>query len=204
MALLFSLLMVIGAMSIIYLVRWINANTANNVTVRNIETITLSPPPPPPPAMEQQPLEAPVITITQPGAGAQMKIALITPELAIDQKPLDTSVQVSKINWNQSLEIDWQAFDLNQLDGLPHLLSKVKFNIPKQIKRLGINSFDIALDVIIDEQGKVTLLNINTNPYPSFSAEITRFVKRSKFSIPTKNGSAVKARFIWTIAVGIK
>ena len=51
----------------------------------------------------------------------------------------------------------------------------------------------------IDEQGKLTLLNILENPYPELRPEIERIVRSSRFSVPTKGTAAVSARFIWPV-----
>lgn len=199
-----AVVIVVSALSIIHLVRWLNDNAEQEVTVRNIDIAVLAPPPPPPPPMEQPPLETPTISISQPGTGVAMQLDLVEPEIEQQQEQLDIDFQPKNIDWSKSLTVDWNAFNLDQLDGLPHLLSKVKFDIPTQLKRLNIKKFDIALNVLIDEDGRVTLININENPYPVFTKEISRFVKRSKFSVPTKNGEPVRAKFIWPIEVLIK
>jgi len=201
---LLAILIVIAALSIVHLVRWLNDNADQQVTVRTVETAVLAPPPPPPPPTEQPPIETPTIAINQQGTGVAMQLDLVKPEIEQTQKQLEIDFEPKTIDWSKSLSVDWSAFNLDQLDGLPQLLSKVKFDIPAQLKRQNIRKFEIALNVLIDENGRVKLINIKENPYPIFAKEISRFVKRSKFSIPTKNGAPVRAKFIWPIEVLIK
>ncbi|MEI4551955.1 energy transducer TonB [Pseudoalteromonas spongiae] len=200
-AMLVAFAILTSALSLVMLSRFLTTGVQKSLTVRNIETMSLPPPPPPPPPMTQPQVDTPTIAISASGEGPQITMSLVKPEVTYTQQPIDITFQVDDINWSDSLDVDWQAFGLSDLDSLPRSLANLKFNVPKKIRRSGVKRFDIVLDVLINEQGKVTLIDIKENPFPSFKKEIKRIVKIARFTPPKKNGENVKARFNWPIEV---
>lgn len=200
-ALVLASLVLISALALISLARWLSDTSQDTVTVRTVDTISLPPPPPPPKPVEQQQIEMPTIALNTQGNGPQIDVSLAEPKVEFTQPPMDIKLAIDAIDWEQNLAIDWQAFGLGELDDLPRLLTELRFNIPRSIRRSGVKTFDIVLDVMIDEEGKVTLIAIPQNPYPSFVHEIKRLVKAAKFTPPRKDGEVVKARFNWPIEV---
>ncbi|MBB1372512.1 energy transducer TonB, partial [Pseudoalteromonas sp. SR45-4] len=113
-------------------------------------------------------------------------------------KPDTPNIKVSTPQF-QSMNVNWDAFNLNQLDDLPTLLTPVKAVLPKSLTRQGVEIFTVKLDVFIDENGIVSLIEVVQNPYPTLKPAIDKIIKQSRFSAPKKEGEAVRARFIWPI-----
>ncbi|MEJ2670549.1 MAG: hypothetical protein P8077_10055 [Gammaproteobacteria bacterium] len=164
-------------------------------------TLALPPPPPrpPPPAPESQRVMETPITLPIEDAGQ------LAPSIEVQRKlePIKPSAPVfdsKPIQW-QTLNIDWDAFDLNQLDELPRLLTPLRVRFPRRLSRQNINQVHVKLDVMIDERGQVTLVDILENPYPELINEIKRLVRSSRFSTPKKDQEAVRARFIWPMTI---
>ncbi len=134
LALLIALLILVAAISLISIARWLSDYSESTVTVRTIDTVSLPPPPPPPPA-QQVDVQTPTVAINTQGSGPQLRLNLVPPKVDIKQQPLELNLEMNSINWQESLDVDWQAFGLDQLDDLPRMLNKVKLNIPQQIRR---------------------------------------------------------------------
>lgn len=176
---------------------WLSSISSPELTVRQVELTVLPPPPPPPPKIEQA-VDAPPLAITVAGAGAALPITLdlSTPQLdTVLEAPALTQMEPQ---W-QNVEVDWQAVSLESLDALPSLLTPVRVVFPKSLQRQGVKRVLVKLDIVIDEQGYVTLVDVAENPYPELKPQLDVLVKNSRFSAPTQHNQPVKARFIWPI-----
>lgn len=187
------------ALIILWLGHWLKLTTSDTVTIREVAVLS-SPPPPPPPPPVQQPMVDTAVDVQVQGAGPALQM------LNIKQKPIDIAkpdvlaLDTSDTQW-QSLEVNWDAFDLNDLDTLPTLLTPVRAVFPKSLSRRGVKFALIKLDVMIDEKGQVSLIGVVENPYPELNGEIQKVVRNSRFSAPQKNNEPVRARFIWPIEI---
>ena len=171
----------------------------DTVTVREISVSAPPPPPPPPPVVQQQAVQTP-ITLQIEGAGPSIQMAEIDQNIEID-KPDMPELAPQNTQW-QSLEVDWDAFDLNELDGFPTLLTMLRVKFPKSLSRKGVKTVLVKLDVVIDQQGKVSLVKIISNPHPELEGEIQKLVSNSKFTAPQKDGQPARARFVWPVEIG--
>ncbi|VUD41894.1 hypothetical protein TDB9533_00582 [Thalassocella blandensis] len=190
----------IGILTAALLVLWLGYSLQhspdNTLEVREIELAL--PPPPPPPAVVNTNVSQNVLTLQVQGEGpALKKITIAKPTLSL-VKPQAPDVTFEQKQW-QALEVDWNAFELKDLDGLPSLLTALRAVFPKSLSRRGITSAQVKLDVIIDEKGKVHLLQIVKNDYPELKTEIDKIVRSSRFTPPKKGDEKVRARFIWPI-----
>ena len=197
---LLSLLVLAVALITLLMGYWFEKVTAETVTVREIALLMSppSPPPPPPPAMRQPVVESPV-TLQIQGSGPSLQMLEIMQPLIEITRPR-VFVDTSKTQW-QPLEVNWDAFALNDLDALPTLLTPLRAVFPKSLTRRGIHSALVKLDVLIDERGQVTLVDVVENPYPELNSEIQKIVRNSRFTAPRKNNTTVRARFIWPIDI---
>ena len=197
-AVLLALLCVSSAVSLLFVNQWFSDQAERTVMVREVKLVALAPPPPPPPTT-QQPTPPEALTLAVEGQGPAVEISLVAP-VALK---MDTHVPTPQMNvepdWQSQLDIDWQAFGLNDLDGLPQLLTPIKAAFPNSLVRKGVHQAVVKLDVFIDEQGQISLISIAHNPYPELNNAIDKIIKSSRFSTPKKNGEAVKARFIWPV-----
>ena len=169
----------------------------HTLMVREVTTVAL-PPPPPPQSVPPTPVATPLAVSVQ-GQGAALELSLELPE----PQPMSLTAPEVQIalsqDWQADLAVDWEAFGLEELDGLPQLLTQVKTAFPAALARKGVNKAVVRLDVFIDESGKPTLVAVADNPHPELQDAINKLVKGSRFSAPTRGGAAVKARFIWPV-----
>ena len=175
--------------------------TQTEVTIR--EVTLAAPPPDPPPQVQRshvKPIPSPNLQLDVASQGAQMQLSptpldwdltkLKLPEVKVD------NLHASMLS---SLDFSWQAFGLSELDELPRLLTNLSPLFPESLKRRGIKKVDVQLSVMIDEKGGVLLKRINLNPYPELTKSIKRLVSQARFSIPKKNGVAVRTTFNWPV-----
>ncbi|MGJ8675131.1 MAG: energy transducer TonB [Pseudoalteromonas sp.] len=192
-----SLIVLTAALLLLWLAQLAEHIVQDKVIVREVAMVAL--PPPPPPSIQQQQANEPAQSLMVEGAGASIQAVKIKIKSKLKIVRPDTpSVKVSTPQW-QSVNVNWDALSLNQLDGLPTLLTPVKALLPKSLTRQGIDTFTVKLDVLIDEGGNVSLIEVVQNPYPSLKPAIDKIIKQSRFSGPKKEGEAVRARFIWPI-----
>ena len=194
-----SLLILSFALFTLWFGHWFPASFPDKIIVREVALTSLQPPPPPPsPPIQQQSVNR-SLSIQVQGAGVAIPKIELTQKL-VPIKPDIPAINIQNTQW-QSLEINWNAFDLNQLDGLPKLLTPLRVTFPKMLSRKGINQVLVKLDVVIDEQGQVTLVNVIENPYPELLPELHRLVRNSRFTAPKKDNQTVRARFIWPVNI---
>ena len=181
-------------------------NPQTELTIREVTLSALPPPPPPPPQVQRskvKQIQSPNLQLDTSGQGAKLQLSpkpldidlatLQLPEVKVD------NLQTSMLN---SLDFNWQAFGLSELDERPRLLTKLTNQFPESLKRRGIKNVNVQLNVMIDETGAVLLKRITHNPYPELTKSIKKLVRQARFSIPKKNGLAVRATFEWPIEFG--
>jgi len=183
-------------LALLWLGNWLKASLPERIEVREVVMFSMTPPPPPPSA--QRPTETAPVRLQIQGAGPKLEMMDVVPQL--DLKDPEVPIDLAKQDW-QSLEIDWDAFNLHDLDQLPTLLTPVEVKFPRSLVRRGVTSAKIRLEVIIGVDGKVTLVEILQNPHPELVSEIRRGIAASRFSVPQKNGEPVRARFAWAVEI---
>ena len=199
-SLLLSTLMLLLALAIVWLGEYLQNQPDDTLTIRQVATVSLPPPPPPPSPVVQAIDNSPVLSMQVQGqASVAVNMQIDIPPIELS-KPQEMVIDLAPTQW-QSLEVNWDAFDLNALDSLPNLLTPLRITLPKSISRQGVNQVLVKLDVMIDESGQVTLIEIASNPYPELTNEIQKLVRSSRFSPPTKDNEPARARFIWPIEI---
>ena len=200
LSLVFSVVMLTLALLVLWLSHWLKTQTSPTLLVREVSTLSLPPPPPPPAPRQQQTADNSAVSLQVEGQGAVMqKMDIELPPLELF-KPQEMQIDPMNTQW-QSLEVNWNAFDLDALDNLPTLLTPLRVTFPKSLSRQGIDKVLVKLDVMIDEGGQVTLIDIASNPYPELVPEIQKLVRNSRFSPPQKDHEPARARFIWPIEI---
>ena len=194
-----SLLLLTAALGLMWYARHYQPALDQQLLVRPVDIASLPLPPPPPPPSPPQPVsDTPVLDVQ---VNSSSPVHVPAPDI---QQPAPTmqlmapQPQVQQLAW-QSLQMDISAFSLDQLDALPVLQTPLNAVFPRSLSRQGIKKVLVKLDILIDEQGRLTLLDVVENPYPELRPEIERIVRSSRFSMPTKGNAAVSARFIWPV-----
>jgi outer membrane biosynthesis protein TonB len=171
------------------------------LTIREV-TLAAAPPPPPPQIQRShvKQIQSPNLQLEAAGQGAQMQLSAKPLDLDILKLKLpEVKLDNQQTSMLSSLDFSWQAFDLSELDELPRLLTKLSTQFPESLKRRGIKKVDVQLSVMIDETGAVLLKLINHNPYPELTQSIKKLVRQARFSIPKKDGIAVRTTFNWPV-----
>lgn len=193
-----SVLILALALGFLWLSQGVKVALNNTVTVREV-ALALPPPPPPPPTAMQVEANTP-INLQGSGQGPTLQMLDITKvEIAI-AKPDTPSLNSTQPEW-QALEVNWDAFSLDDLDTLPSLLTPLRLTLPKSLTRKGITQVLIKLEIVVDEQGQLELIRVVQNPYPELKPEIDKMVRSSRFSAPKKGDQNVRAKFIWPIEI---
>ena len=194
-----SLLLLTAALGLMWYARHYQPALDQQLLVRPVDIASLPLPPPPPPPSPPQPVSNTPVLDVQVNSSSPVHVP--APDI---QQPAPTmqlmapQPQVQQLAW-QSLQMDISAFSLDQLDALPVLQTPLNAVFPRSLSRQGIKKVLVKLDILIDEQGRLTLLDVVENPYPELRPEIERIVRSSRFSMPTKGNAAVSARFIWPV-----
>jgi len=171
------------------------------LTIREV-TLAAAPPPPPPQIQRShvKQIQSPNLQLEAAGQGAQMQLSAKPLDLDILKLKLpEVKLDNQQTSMLSSLDFSWQAFDLSELDELPRLLTKLSTQFPESLKRRGIKKVDVQLSVMIDETGAVLLKLIKHNPYPELTQSIKKLVRQARFSIPKKDGIAVRTTFNWPV-----
>lgn len=186
------------AIALLFVNEWFGDIIEPKSMVRRVETITLKPPPPPPPNQVTKPIQ-PVLQMDVSGSGPALDISLVKLEidlLNIESPPVHNT---QSVKWEEQLTVDWNAFGLDELDNEPQLLTSLKAPFPNSLKRKGVTSIEVLLEVIIDEAGRVTLVNILENPYIEFENTLYKLIKRARFTAPKKDGQPARVKFNWPL-----
>jgi hypothetical protein len=196
--LLLTIIMMITAVALLFMNEWLSKHIEPKVEVREVHIAAVTPPPPSPPAQQVQAPEQSV-TLSLEGDGPTINISKIVieqPKAHLTPQPINTEMNV---DFSNALTIDWQAFSIGDLDSIPTLLTQTKSTYPKDLIKQGILKVVIKLDIFIDELGKPTLISVSGEYYTELTSIITKLIKHSRFSPPTKNGKSVAARFVWPV-----
>lgn len=186
------------AIALLFVNEWFGDIIEPKSMVRRVETITLKPPPPPPPNQVTKPVQ-PVLQMNVTGSGPSLDISLVKLKidlLSIESPPVHNT---QSVKWEEQLTVDWNAFGLDELDNEPQLLTSLKAPFPNSLKRKGVTSIEVLLEVIIDEAGRVTLINILENPYIEFESTLYKLIKRARFTAPKKDGQPARVKFNWPL-----
>ncbi|MFA3791889.1 energy transducer TonB [Aliiglaciecola sp. SL4] len=202
LSLFISIVMLSIALLIMWMSDWLKAQTDETLVVRTVSTVNLPPPPPPPPPQQTQEISQANVELQVQGEGASMPVIEFDVKSIDSLKPQEVHIDPLNTQW-QSLEVDWNAVGIESLDSVPTLLTPLVVDFPKSLQRRGITKTLVKLDVMIDEEGQVTLINVASNSYPELNPEIRKLVRKSRFSPPQKDNEPARARFIWPIEISV-
>jgi outer membrane biosynthesis protein TonB len=171
----------------------------DQVEVRSIELSAPPPPPPPPKPQTQQQSTARAVELELAGGGASVELG--TPEIDVQLQVAEPEVPelTSAPEWSSQLSVNWEAFGLAELDQLPQVVNSPRTVFPNALVRRGVTQATVELDVMIDEQGRVSLRGVRSNPYPELRPLIDKVVQKTRFTSPTKQGQPVRAVFTWPV-----
>ena len=117
-------------------------------------------------------------------------------------KPRPAPKMVKKIAKAKALPTPQSNFSLGELDELPKTLNKPSLSFPRSLRARGIKQVRIKVLVQINTKGKAKFIKFaDPLQYKILEKPIKRFIKRTLFTAPIKNGKRVNAQFIWPITI---
>jgi len=96
---------------------------------------------------------------------------------------------------------EMKIFDLSEVDREPRALVQINPKYPLQLIRNKIKG-RVDLWVVIDDRGRVTDYKVKSSTHLSFTREVTRVIKKWKFSPAVKDGKPVTVRKIQPFLFG--
>jgi len=191
----FALLVTLGLFCLIPLSEFIRQS--DEWLVREVEAVSFTPPPPPKTEMEKQiekeAFTAPVLPkLTE--SPDKLDVDLLTASL--DVSPGDFKSAFSLANYNPAPDGfgNQLVFALHELDKTPGIIKKGSLIYPSRLKRKGVEG-EVKLLVMINENGKVSVLEVVSSTHPDFVAASRKAAENSVYQPPTKNGEKVKVQF---------
>lgn len=88
---------------------------------------------------------------------------------------------------------------LSELDAQPMVLSAPLLAFPQHLAEQGIDSFEVAFHIIIDEQGFTYPVALLVNPHPELEDVLLKFARGTRFSPPQRLGVAVRTEYRWPV-----
>ena len=163
--------------------------------------VTLPPPPPPPPP----PL--PPLELEEEEEKIELEeehelLTLNQLELALNPGLGGVSIY-SNLNPNVGPDAiaEMKIFDLSEVDRQPRALVKIPPKYPIKLIRNRIKG-RVDLWVVIDNLGRVTDYKVKSSTHLSFTKEVTRVIKKWKFTPALKEGKPVTVRKIQPFLFG--
>ena len=166
-------------------------------SVRKVDATEFTPPPPPKTEMEKkiekQALEKPVSP------------KLSTPTQTLEVDPLDVTLRVGPGDFKAAFALTNYnpapdgyghelVFALHDLDGNPNVIKRGTLIYPPKLMRRGLEG-EVKLLVLIDEKGKVRVLDVVSSTHPDFVEPSRKAAEDSIYEPPKRNGETVKVQF---------
>ena len=190
LSILFGSLLILGVFILLPLTQLISSG-GKSERLREADTASLEPPPPPemeePPPPEEQEEEEPPPELEN---DAQ--------QFTLDQMDLDLTAgtgggfgnfsAASEAGKNLS---DLSVFDVSDLDRKPMLVSSVDPRYPQTLKKAKVEG-SVVLVFVVNEQGRVSDLRVQSSSRPEFENPALNALKRWRFQPGSKSGEPVK------------
>ena len=190
----FSLFVTLGLFCLIPLSEFVRSQ---EWLVREVQASEITPPPPPKTEMEKeiekQALREPV---TPKLAQAPVELEVDPLDVTLNVGPGDFKAAFSLANYNPAPDGFGQelVFALHELDRTPSIVKRGALAYPPQLKRQGLEG-EVKLLVLIDEKGKVRVLDVVSATHPDFVEPSRKAAESSIYEPPKRNGETVKVQF---------
>jgi periplasmic protein TonB len=178
---------------------------ADTVNVRPIEVADIPPPPPPPTRQmemktEHNASEAPSIDVLGSGSGPALAFSE-HPKMALQkmQEVEKPKINQGSLDLSENININFPLHQVEELDSIPRLVSNNHISFPRRMRESGIDKVATKVEIIIDAQGKAYVKKIVDPVYPEMVEVIRKAINDSRFTVPTKNGRAVQAVYLYSL-----
>jgi protein TonB len=166
-------------------------------TLRSVNTANLPPPEPPPPEPPPPPEEEEEEQIDDfeeppPPLNLSALEAALNPGVG---DAVGGMAYLDLFEVRPNTAGDLQIFEIGDLDRVPRRLSGVNPSYPRDMQRQRITG-EVRLVLLIDENGSVSVMEVQQTPHAGFVEPVTKAVNTWKFEPPVKDGKRVRARYI--------
>jgi len=193
-----AIVLVLGLLIFLAAARLTRASQAPVLTLRSMDTtapVSLPAPPPPMEAKESPPpapkLDLPQLNIEFDSVAPPIQASLNRKiELRLDMADFVTQVEQVR---------EHMTFAARDLDSQPRLLNRPTVPYPKSQENRGVKEGRVTLEVIISNQGKITVRRVLESTHPDFTKMARSFAMASRFTAPRKDGRSVSALFKWPL-----
>ncbi len=193
--LIFALLVTTGLFCLIPLSEFVRRS--DEWLVREVEAFSFTPPPPPKTEMEKQVEKEALTEPVQPKlTEAMLDLDVNLMSASLEVGPGDFKTAFSLANYNPAPDgFGGQlVFALHELDRTPGIIKRGTLNYPPKLKRKGLEG-EVKLLVMIDEKGRVKVLEVVSSSHPDFVEASRKAAENSVYQPPTRNGEKVKVQF---------
>lgn len=204
-----ALILVIALVLAMLILQKKNFQQEEIVTIRKINValpLPLPPPPPPIELKESRPKSStPTINLVGLGDGPAMKYSDL-PSLGqrAKIKVLQPKFDLNSLDLRKTLSLDFPVVEVKNLDRIPTVVSSKYISPPKGLVSRGIKRIATKVDIIIDQTGKAYVNKIIDAVYPEMEAIIREWIKHARFTVPTKDGQAVQANYVYGLNFNYK
>lgn len=165
--------------------------------VRKVNSPILNPPPPPKTQMDR--------IIKKLETAKRPKPILPKKVLKLQSNPLSVTLNVGPGDFQAAFSLasfnpapdgfgNELIFAMHELDRNPSVLKQGTLRYPSQLKRKGLEG-EVKLLVLIDERGKVKVLEVVSFSHPDFVSASRHAAETSLYEPPKRNGENVKVQF---------
>jgi hypothetical protein len=200
-----------------------------DITIREIETVTVTQPPPPlpeesppdapppPPALTEvsflpDPTRVPIpqakipMDITTPVENFFTDLApapLPTPPKPSPAKQQGSSQQLFKKeeNYRPNPPPAKSHYGASELDSAPRLLRHGSANFPSSLARKGVTRGTVTFEVELSTSGAVSIRSVISTTHTELVAPARRVASGARFTPPKRSGQAVKVIMRWPIVI---
>lgn len=159
------------------------------------------PPPPPPPDIEEPPEEE--VEQEPPPEMQQPPPPLSLSQLELALNPGIGDAMAATLGFGgfsvqpDALE-EMQLFDVKDLDELPRPINRVPIETPPRFRQERISGL-VRLEVMIDENGRTTVLSIVESSHSELEEPAREAAQKWTWTPPKKNGEPVRARYYFPL-----
>jgi outer membrane biosynthesis protein TonB len=89
----------------------------------------------------------------------------------------------------------------DELDGQPRLIRHGSTPFPSSLSRQGVTRGTVTLEVELSERGTVQVRRVVSATHPELVSGARRVAAGARFTVPRKDGRAVKAIMRWPITI---
>lgn len=193
-SLIFSLVVTLGLFCLIPLSEFVRSQ---EWLVREVQALEITPPPPPKTEMEKQ-IEKETLRepVTPKLSQAPVELEVDPLDVTLNVGPGDFKAAFSLTNYNPAPDGfgEQLIFAVHELDRTPGIVKRGTLAYPPHLKRKGLEG-EVKLLVLLDEKGKVRVLDVVSATHPDFIEPSRKAAEGSIYEPPKRNGEAVKVQF---------